>query len=225
MGKKALITGATGMVGRQLLELLLLRDDIEQIVSIGRRSTGVENEKLEEVIHADFLDFSNIEDKMQNVDVCFYCLAVYQSQVSKEDYQTITCDYQKALTDALASKSPNASFVLFGAAGADPSEKSMASFSRIKGRAENLLTATVFPRKFVFRPGHIEPTGNRKPPGLVYKVTLPISSFLFKLFPGIGVTDRELAQGMIAAALDLDMDSAVYSNAQIRQLLPNANRN
>jgi len=218
MTKTVLMTGATGMVGGQVLDLLLDHPEVGKVVSIGRRGAGVTHPKLREIVHADFLDLSPLEAKLAGIDVCFHCLGVYQGQVSKDAFFEITCDYQKALTDTLAKASPEATFVLFGAQGADPSEKSPALFARAKGRAETLLHAAGFPKTYIFRPGYIQPTGPRRPSGLAYTVLLPVATALFKVFPGIGVSDRQLALAMVRTGLEAEAPAGTFANPEIRRI-------
>ena len=214
---KVLLTGATGMVGRQVLKHLLDNPAVGEIVSIGRRKNGFNHEKLRDIEHTDFLDLSPLAADLANIDACFHCLAVYQSQVTKKAYFKITCEYQQALTDALSAASPKATFVLFGAQGARPDGKGM-PFARVKGEAENLLQATDFPRKYIFRPGHIQPTGKRKPPGWIYQLlVLPIMKSKFAKNPAIGITDSDLAKAMVAIGLEATQESKIFSNEMIRE--------
>ena len=222
MAAKVILTGATGMVGGQVLRHLLASPAVGEIVSIGRRQTGSTNEKLREIQHTEFLDLSPLAAEFANVDICFHCLAVYQSQVSKKAYFKITCDYQQALTDTLAAASPQATFVLFGAQGARTDGKGM-PFARVKGEAENLLQATNFPRKYIFRPGHIQPTGKRKPPGAIYRLfVLPIMASKFTKNPAIGISDSDLAKAMVTVGLDATEESKIFSNKMIRDVAATA---
>ncbi len=214
---KVLITGATGMVGQQALMLLLENAKVESVLSIGRRKTGIEHPKLEEIAHDNFLDFSSLKEQLTGFDACIHCLGVYQNQVSKEDFFKITCDYQKALTDVLQEANPNLTFCLFGATGADPSEKSSITFAKAKGRAENLLNETSFPKKYIFRPGYIKPTGNRQPSGWIYKLAVPISNVLFNFFPKMGISDYDLAKAMVNLALNPEPDSRVFENSEMKE--------
>ncbi len=215
---KILLTGATGMVGRHVLDHLLASSAVGEIVSIGRRQSGLNNDKLLEILHEDFLDLSPLAYDLADVDVCFHCLGVYQSQVSKKAYVEITCGYQEALTDALSAASPEAVFVLFGAQGAKPNGKGM-PFARAKGQAENMLQATGFPRKYIFRPGYIHPTGARKPPGAMYRlILLPIMAALFARRPSIGISDRDLAQAMVAVGIEATEESKIFHNQMIRDI-------
>jgi len=219
MSKTILIIGATGMVGREVLNHLLADETVGKIISIGRRTTGLTNDKLVEIVHDNFLDFSGLADQLTGIDVCFYCLGIYQSQVSKDRYFEITCDYQKALTDVLQMSSPNARFVLFSAQGADPSENSRMVFAKAKGRAENLLMQTEFPHKYIFRPGYIHPSGDRKPPVLGYKIMLPFLGILINLFPGLGISSSDLALAMVNTGLYSQTVSALYEAGDIKKLL------
>lgn len=44
--KSALIVGATGLVGRQILKVLLDNDYYNQITIVGRRSVGIEDHRV-----------------------------------------------------------------------------------------------------------------------------------------------------------------------------------
>jgi len=217
-GKSVLITGATGMVGRWALEDLLARPDVARVLSITRRPGAVDHGKVREIVHGDFLDFTALEGELAGIDVCFYCLGVYQGRVSKEAFFEITCDVQKALTDVLSRTSPDATFVLFGASGADPEEKSPILFARAKGRAERLLSETPFPRQYVFRPGYIHPTGDRRPEGLSYRLFFPIAGPLMKIFPFIGITDAALARAMVHVGMEGAEPSRVFTRGEIPAL-------
>lgn len=214
-----LITGATGMVGQHTLTFLLQDSNVTSVLSIGRRKTGIEHPKLSEVILGDFLKITELKDQLSNLDACIHCLGVYQNQVSKEDFFKITCDYQKALTDVLEQTSPDLTFCLFGATGADPTEKSSVTFAKAKGRAENLLAETSFPKKYVFRAGYIKPTGTRQPSGWMYKIAIPLSNVAFRLFPKMGITDADLAKAMVYLAVNPNLESQVFENSEIKKVL------
>jgi len=215
--KRVLVTGATGMVGRQVIMQLLDNPSVGEIISVGRRETPLSHDKLKEFVHKDFLEFASLKAEFSGIDVCFYCLGVYQSQVSRKAYFRITCDYLAALTDALAAVSPLAAFVLFSAQSARPDGKGM-YFARVKGKAENVLNERDFPRKYIFRPSHIQPTHQRKPPGLIYRhIALPMMTKKFAKNPEIGVTDRDLARAMVSTGIAAVTESKIFDNCMIRK--------
>lgn len=221
MKQSVILTGATGMVGSQVLNHLLQSEQVEKIISFGRRKTGIAASNLVEVIHEDFLDFSNLGEAAPQVDLCIYCLGTYQAQVSPETYERITCDFLAAFVQALAAHHPGITFVLFSAQGADPSGKSRMTFSKVKGRAENIVLAATFPKTYIFRPGYIHATGDRVPPGWMYKVLAPLGRTLLSLFPHLGSTDAELACAMVQVGLGAAEPSHVFESRDIRKWIEN----
>jgi putative NADH-flavin reductase len=61
---KVILFGATGMVGQGVLRECLLDPEVESVLAIGRTATGQQHERLHEIVHEDFCDFSPIEDKL-----------------------------------------------------------------------------------------------------------------------------------------------------------------
>jgi len=94
---KVLIFGATGMVGGEVLEQCLFNDKIQSVLTVGRQKSGVDHPILKEIKHDNFLDYSTLEPELKNIDVCFFCLGVYQAKVSKAQFWEITVDYLAAL--------------------------------------------------------------------------------------------------------------------------------
>lgn len=206
------------MVGQQVLKLALGRDDVAEVRALGRRSTGIQDQKLNEIVHTDFREFSGCIDAFKDVDLCLYCLGVYQSQISKDRFFEITCDYQRAFTEVLTAASPEATFVLFSAQGADPSERSFVTFAKAKGRAEKQLQQTPFPKKLIFRPGYIHPSGERRPQGLLYRILAAIGDVGRSLGLKFGILDRDLAKVMLAMGLDRSVPSGIFEQSDINGL-------
>ncbi|KAA3658219.1 MAG: NAD-dependent epimerase/dehydratase family protein, partial [Calditrichaeota bacterium] len=71
---KAIITGATGMVGEGVLHQCLNHSQVESVLVINRRSCGVEHEKLTEIFHKDFFDFSPMKDQLAGYNACYFCM-------------------------------------------------------------------------------------------------------------------------------------------------------
>src|ERR1039458_10351488 len=59
---KAIIFGATGMVGEGVLLQALDHPDVDSVLVIGRRSCGRKHQKLKEVIHNDFYNYTRSEE-------------------------------------------------------------------------------------------------------------------------------------------------------------------
>jgi putative NADH-flavin reductase len=63
---KAIITGATGMVGEGVLQECLIHPEVEKILVINRKTCGITHPKLIEILHADFLDLSPVADLLKD---------------------------------------------------------------------------------------------------------------------------------------------------------------
>lgn len=146
---KALIIGATGATGKDLVQKLLNDPDYTAIVIFVRRTSGIVHSKLSEVI----TDFDKLEavSEQINGDVWFSCLGTtLKAAGSKENQWHI--DYEIPLKfAAIARKNSIAGTVLLSAYGA--SATSSVFYSKMKGRLEEGINALAFDRYIIFRPG------------------------------------------------------------------------
>ena len=203
MKKNIIIFGATGNAGGQLLDQSLLDDRISKVTVISRRESGIEHEKLHEIIYQDFLDFSAIEDKFKKQDVCFYCLGVSQLQVSEEnEYKKITHDYTIAAAEILLKNNTDVTFCFLSGAGADPSMKSKTLFARIKGMTENSLKKLPFKQLYIFRPGYIHPVNLRRKKNFIERLSAVFYPLMKIIAQNILTTSEKLAKAMIHVGLN-----------------------
>ena len=73
---KAILTGATGMVGEGVLHECLQHSQVEQVLVVGRRSCGVTDSRLKELLVPDFFDLSSIQNHVVGYNACFFCLGI-----------------------------------------------------------------------------------------------------------------------------------------------------
>jgi uncharacterized protein YbjT (DUF2867 family) len=71
---RVVLFGGSGMVGQGVLRECLADHEVASVLAIGRSPLGSAHEKLEEVVHPDFFDFTSLEDKFAGRDACFFCL-------------------------------------------------------------------------------------------------------------------------------------------------------
>jgi nucleoside-diphosphate-sugar epimerase len=195
--KNILITGTNGMIGSLILQMCLQRNDVATITSITRKPIGISHPKLKEVLHQDFLDFSSIQNHLQNQDICFYCVGVYTGQVPSLEFKKITVDYTKAFATALKENSNAVSFNFLSGQGADTTEQSKILFAREKGIAENILSNLNFNYFHSYRPGYIYPVTKREEPNFLYKLFRIIYKPVKFIYPDIGLTSTKLAEVMV----------------------------
>lgn len=200
-GKSVIIVGATGMVGGCALRICLDSPDVSKVTVMGRRPTGTTHDKLHEVIHNDYTDYSNVAETLEGYDAALFCLGAYTGSVPDDEFRKITVDFTVVFANALREQSPQAVFCFLSGQGADQAERSRMSFARYKGAAEKALIELGFPRLHIFRPGYIYPVTPRKEPNLTYRISRALYPLLRRIYPNIGLSSEDLALAMVYAGL------------------------
>jgi uncharacterized protein YbjT (DUF2867 family) len=201
---KAIITGATGMVGEGVLNECLQNENIEQVLVIGRKSCGYTHPKLKEIIHNDFFDFSPLADQLKGYDACYFCLGVTSMGKKEQEYTKLTYTLTVNFASILANLNPGMTFCYISGAGTDSSEKGKVMWARVKGRTENDLLKMPFKAVYNFRPAFIHTTLPVKPTQTYYK-TYKYASWAFPilrlLVPNYVVSLKNLALAMINSSI------------------------
>ena len=199
-----ILLGATGMIGRGVLRECLLDPEVESVLAIGRRATAVRHEKLCEIVHKDFSDFSTIEDKISGYDACLFCLGVSSTGMSEQEYSRVTYDVTMAVARALVKHNPGMTFIYVSGAGTDSTERGRMMWARVKGRTENALLEMPFKAAYMFRPGYIQPlhgiASSTRLTRVLYAVMRPLYPVWKTLFPKYVTTTEQLGLAMIHVA-------------------------
>lgn len=146
---KALIIGATGATGKDLLDKLLHDAAYTQVSIFVRRATHITHPKLNEII-TDFDNLSNVAQHI-NGDVLFCCLGTTLQTAGSRKAQ-LHIDYDIPLNFAkLAKKQGVSKAVLVSAYGASAS--SWVFYARFKGKLEDEIEKLAFIQFISFRPG------------------------------------------------------------------------
>jgi len=200
--KKAIIAGASGMVGNILLQNCLESKQIESVISLARKPSNQQNPKLQEIIIDDFSDYNNQQNLFKNIDAAYFCIGAYSGAVTDNKFKIITVDYAVAFAKALNQNSPNAKLCLLSGSGADRTEKSRVAFAKYKGMAENQIAKLGFEHFYTFRPGYIYPVEKRKEPNAMYSVSRALYP-LIKLFgKNASIKSTELAKAMFNVSIN-----------------------
>ncbi|MBD0293884.1 MAG: NAD-dependent epimerase/dehydratase family protein [Bacteroidota bacterium] len=199
MSNKAIITGATGMVGEGVLLECLSHPDVEQVLVINRKPVGVSHPKLREIIHTDFFNLSPIEEQLSGYNACFFCLGVSSVGISKEEYKHITFDLTLNVAQVLAKLNPEMTFCYVTGAGTDSSEQGRMAWARVKGATENALMR-LFKQAYMFRPGFMKATPGQKNIKSYYKYFEWLYPIGRALYPAGFCTLQEVGLAMINAA-------------------------
>ena len=138
--KTAVVIGATGLVGSELVALLLADSRFETVKVFVRRSTGRQHPKLEEHL----VNFDAVETWKEQLtgDVLFSAMGTTLKQAGSKDAQyKIDYTYQYNVAKA-AAENGVPQYVLISSAGASP--KSRIFYSRMKGELEESVKKLTF---------------------------------------------------------------------------------
>ena len=209
------------MVGKGVLLECLDHPEVESVLVINRSSLGIEHEKLKEIVHNDFNDFSSIQDQLAGYNACFFCLGVSAVGMSEEKYRKITYDLTLQFAELLSSLNPDMIFNYVSGAGTDSSESGRQMWARVKGKTENDLLNLPFKKVYLFRPGVIIPRKNIKSKTTLYNIAYfvlkPILPIWKWLAPGSITTTTQVGQAMINSVLHR-VDKIHLENRDINQL-------
>lgn len=179
MNKTVALFGSTGLIGSEILKLLINDDNYETINVITRKKVNIKSKKIKNHI----IDFSNPEDYKKVIkkgNVIIASIGTTQSKVNfnKKDYRKV--DYDILLNIAKACKCNQASsFCFVSSAGAN--EKSKNFYLGLKGEIENSIMHLGLKTCLIFRPSLLIGKRNEFRFGeTIAQKIMPIFSFLMK---------------------------------------------
>tara|TARA_B100000963_G_scaffold359998_1_gene389196 strand:+ start:2455 stop:3108 length:654 start_codon:yes stop_codon:yes gene_type:complete len=179
MNKTVTLFGSTGLIGGEILKLLINDNYYENINIITRKKVKVESKKIKNYT----IDFANPEEYKKVIkkgNVIIASIGTTQSKVNfnKTEYRKI--DYDIHLNIAKACKSNGASsFSFVSSAGANSKSKNF--YLKLKGDIENSIVQLGLESCLIFRPSLL--LGKRKEfrfGEIIAQKFIPLISFLMK---------------------------------------------
>lgn len=148
---KALIIGATGATGKDLVHVLLQDPDYTQVVALVRRPSGLQHLKYAEII-TDFDQLETVADAITG-DVWFSCLGTTLKAAGSQEKQW-HIDHDIPLNfAAIAKRNGIPKAVVLSAYGASATSKVF--YSRVKGTLDDAMIKLGFDSCMIFRPGFL----------------------------------------------------------------------
>jgi len=195
----AILLGASGLVGSELLSLLTLDADIERIVSLGRRPSGVVHAKLTEHT-VDLADTSALE-KLARGDVLLSALGTTLRKAgSKEAQHQVDVAYPLNVAKVAVAQGVKG-YGLVSSVGADPASSMF--YSRIKGELEREVQALGFERVRIARPSILlGERGESRPMEAIGASAAGLLRFVPGLRKYRPIHARVVARALIAAVKD-----------------------
>ena len=186
------------MVGEGVLHECLQHPHVEQILVVGRRSCGVVDLKLKELLVPNFFDLSSIQNQLVGYNACFFCLGVSSIGMKEPEFYKLTYELTMNFATTLVSSNPEMTFCYISGAGTN--EKGRMMWSRVKGKTESDLTRLRFAHVYNFRPGIIKPTKGLKNTLSFYNYLGWLIPVIKLVAPGSVCSLKEIGLAMINAA-------------------------
>lgn len=215
--KKALVFGATGFIGSQLLSTLLASADYDRVTIVVRRDMEVAHAKLVTLV-GDLDSLPALADRIDADDV-FIALGTTKAKVPDEAaYYRIDHDYPVRAA-ALAQARGATGVFLVSAVGANAG--SSLFYLRTKGETERDVMALGIPRTHIFRPSQL--LGQRQE-------NRPLERFIIAAWPAIdwllvggarkyrSIAGADVARAMMRAASEGATGVHVHEWADMKAL-------
>ncbi|MBS0000113.1 MAG: NAD-dependent epimerase/dehydratase family protein [Cyclobacteriaceae bacterium] len=213
---KAIIAGATGLVGSHLLKQLAEDQDYDEIWVLTRRPLNSKQKKIKEVL----ADFEDLESSLQHVkaDHVFCCLGTTMKKAkSKEAFKKVDLEYPRELARIMLSRKAQ-KFLLVSALGA--STGSFIFYNRVKGEVEKEIRHLGYPGLVIFRPSLL--LGDREEQRTGEDIAKKTYKYLDKLFIGPlkkyrGIHAATVAACMIKMAKKSHIGTWILESDQIQE--------
>jgi uncharacterized protein YbjT (DUF2867 family) len=193
-----LIAGASGLVGKQLLTLLLQDSACHEVHSLVRKPSGLQHAKLREHV-VDFAKLETSAPALPKVDEVFICLgttikvAGSQAAFRAVDFDAVVAVARMGIAQAATKLG------VISAMGASP--KSGVFYSRVKGEMEQAVSALGFESVTLVRPSFL--AGDRESLQQTSRPGEKIALAAMKLFNPLipknyqAVQARDVAQALL----------------------------
>ena len=211
--RTALIIGATGLIGGQLLTKLLHTPYYDKVIVLTRRTLGITNTKLTEVI----FNFDNPDTEKVKADDIFCCLGTTIKKAgSKDAFKKVDLEYPLTVA-ALALKNGAQKYLIVSSVGADP--KSGIFYSKVKGEVEQGLIAMKFPTLHIFHPSLL--LGDRKEARMGEKVGEVLAAVFKPLMFGPlkkyrAIDSEKVANAMLVFAKKSETGVFIHDSAELQ---------
>jgi uncharacterized protein YbjT (DUF2867 family) len=217
MSKKAVIAGATGLIGRELVHLLLHDIRYEEVYILVRTKTPLDHPKLTQVV-TDFSNLEGIADYLNLADV--FCALGTTIKIAKtqEAFRKVDYEYPLQLAQLAQTHAAN-QFLVVTAMGANAHSRIF--YSKVKGQLENSLRLLGLAALHIFHPSLL--LGDRKEVRSGERIGSILSKGLNVFLVGSlskykPIHVNTVARGMIQAAQQEAIGTQVYEYDQILKL-------
>ncbi|WP_025716743.1 NAD(P)H-binding protein [Paenibacillus sp. 1-18] len=216
MERKAVVVGATGLVGGYVVRELLVQKEYGRVMVVGRHPLEIKHPKLEQA-NIDWEQPQKTASAFEGADDVFCCLGTTMKKAgSKEQFRRVDLDYP-VLTARLGKEAGAGQMLAISSMGANPNSRVF--YNRTKGEAEEALAAVGLPALHLFRPSLIlgarpERRAGEAAAAVVMKALDGMMTG--KLAPYRAIPASVIARAMVRIALAQANGVHIYPNDIIR---------
>ena len=213
MNKTVALFGSTGLIGGEILKLLINDDDYETINVITRKKVTVQSKKIKNYI-IDFTNLDSYKKVIKKGDVVIASIGTTQSKVNFNKTKYRKVDYDILLNIARVCKSNQASsFCFVSSAGAN--EKSKNFYLGLKGEIENSIMHLALKSCLIFRPSLLLGKRNEFRFGeIMAQKIMPLFSFLMKSnYKPIKASD--VAKSIVSESKKISQGNKIYHYSEM----------
>ena len=214
---KAVLAGASGLIGSNLLQILLDRNYYDEVVILVRQMLPVEHLKLTQIQ----VDFDHLEDHTNTITghAIFCCVGSTKKKTPDlAVYRKVDHDYPLLLAQ-IALKNGIEQYHLVSALGANAVSSNF--YTRMKGETENDIKNIGLPCLHIYRPALL--TGNRSEFRLAERIFTPIMRIMDPLLIGglkkyRSIPAKAVALAMYNESMNNESGVFIHPSDQIKQL-------
>lgn len=218
MAIKAIIAGASGLIGSKLLDILLQQPEYDEVLILVRKELSIQHEKLTQLI----VDFDTLDNYSKAItgQAIFCCLGSTRKKTPDlNDYRKVDHDYPLQLAQ-IAYKNGVSQYHLVSAIGADAASSNF--YTKMKGQVEEDIKKIGLPGLYIYQPSFL--TGERKENRLAERIFIPIMKVINPLLIGNFKKYRSIpavtvAMAMYKQSLKNEEGVFIYPSDKIKQLL------
>jgi uncharacterized protein YbjT (DUF2867 family) len=218
--RKAVVLGGTGLIGNELIQLLINDHRYSEISVIGRRNTKLKSSKIK-FYPTDLSQLSNSTELFNAEDV-FCCLGTTMKTAgSKEAFRKV--DFDMVLNVAKAAEGKAQNFILISSLGANAGSGNF--YLKTKGEVEREVSSVHIPSISILRPSIL--MGHRKENRLGEKIGIVIMKAVGPLLIGAlkkyrGINATHVAQSMVLCAIHGKEGVHIYESLEIEEMVKRA---
>ena len=217
MPNKAVIAGASGLIGSRLLDILLQSDYYDEVLALVRKELPINNKKLVQLV----VDFDKLDEYKASITghAIFCCLGSTRKKTPDLTvYRKIDHDYPLKLAQ-ISKENGVRHYHLVSAIGAN--SKSSNFYTKMKGETEESIKPVGIKCLHIYEPSFL--TGDRKESRPMERFALGLMKILDPLLIGglkkyRSIPAETVAKAMYKQSLKTEEGIFVHLSERIKQL-------